>query len=124
VSDREDVLAAAHERADALGRGDVVGLERLLHPEFGWVSHRGEFLDRAGYLASNTSGRNRWYGQELTDMSLAVVGDVAILRCTVADDVDTGSGRHAYRMPMTQTWVRADGRWQCLAGHAGPLSET
>jgi hypothetical protein len=29
-------------------------------------------------------------------------------------------GRQEFRMPMTQVWVRADGRWQCLAGHAGP----
>jgi hypothetical protein len=25
-----------------------------------------------------------------------------------------------FRMPMTQVWVRVDGEWQCLSGHAGP----
>ncbi len=49
-----------------------------------------------------------------------VVGDVVVLRCTVADFVDTGRGSEVLRMPMTQVWIRADAQWVCLAGHAGP----
>ena len=26
----------------------------------------------------------------------------------------------AFRMPVTQTWVRDEAGWRCLAGHAGP----
>ncbi|MEV4109855.1 hypothetical protein [Nonomuraea sp. NPDC049695] len=47
-----------------------------------------------------------------------------MLRCVVVDDVVTGEGvRSARRMPMTQTWVKEEGRWLCLAGHAGPRLE-
>jgi hypothetical protein len=124
VSEADDVLAAALRRADALARGDAAALAELLHVRFGWISHRGEVLDRAAYLAANAGVQNRWYAQDLVDPSVDVVGDVAVLRCVVVDTVDvagTGSGRRTYRMRMTQTWVRAGGRWQCLAGHAGPL---
>ena len=42
VSDEDDVLAAALERGAALAGKDEHRLSRLLHPRFGWVSHRGE----------------------------------------------------------------------------------
>jgi hypothetical protein len=121
MNDEEEVLAAATARAEALGRGDATALRDLLHPRFAWTSHKGETFDRESYLQANTAGPNRWHGQRLEQPRTVVVGDVAVLRCTVADEVDSGAGRRTYRMPMTQTWLRVDRRWQCLAGHAGPL---
>jgi hypothetical protein len=54
VSDKDQVLAAARARADMLSAGDTAGLRALLHPAFGWISHRGEIFDREQYLAANT----------------------------------------------------------------------
>jgi len=51
---------------------------------------------------------------------VVVVDAVAVLRCVAVDDVDVGEGRQEHRMAMSQTWIRVGGRWQCLAGHAGP----
>jgi hypothetical protein len=52
---------------------------------------------------------------------VAVVGDTAVLRCTAVDTVDVGgTGPQTFTMPMTQTWVRTQDGWRCLAGHAGP----
>ena len=86
------VLLAATARADALAAGDADRLRQLLHPEFIWTSHRGERFNRDDYVHSNIGGRNRWSGQTLQDPAVTVVGDVAVLRCTVVDTVDTGSG--------------------------------
>ena len=119
-SDEEEVLAAARERAGAMAGEDEERLRRLLHPGFGWVSHTGESFDLESYLDSNRRGSNRWYGQELRDPTVRVVGDTAVLRCVVVDTVDVGRGPETFVMPMTQTWVRTVGGWRCLGGHAGP----
>lgn len=116
----EEVVAAARERGQALGRGDEQALRALLHPQFVWTSHTGEVFSRDSYIRSNIGGRNTWFGQQLLDAVAVVDGDVAVLRCVVADDVDTGAGRRIFRMPMTQTWVRGSAGWVCIAGHAGP----
>jgi hypothetical protein len=116
----DEIRAAAEQRASALAARDSAQLESLLHPRFSWTSHRGEVFDRAGYLRSNTAGTNQWHGQRLEQVEVVVVGEMGVLRCIVTDEVDVGSGRQAFRMPMTQVWVRQDDRWQCLAGHAGP----
>ena len=117
----DEVLAAARARGSALGRGDEHALRSLLHEGFVWTSHKGEVFSRETYLQSNIGGANTWYGQQFEQAAVVVAGDdVAVLRCVVADDVDTGTGRHLARMPMTQTWVRGPAGWVCLAGHAGP----
>ncbi|WP_112238815.1 nuclear transport factor 2 family protein [Kribbella monticola] len=116
----DEVVRAALERAEALAARDGERLSALLHPEFHWTSHRGEQFDRDRYVASNTSGSLVWHTQVLTDIEVVVVGDAAVLRCVVTDQVDAGVGVEAFRMPMTQTWVLVAGRWVCLAGHAGP----
>ncbi len=121
VSDEDDVLAAARERAAALAGRDEHRLRRLLHPRFGWISHRGDRFDLTSYLDSNRRGPNVWHGQELRDPVVTVVGDTAVLRCTAVDTVDVdGTGPRTFTMPMTQTWVRTEDGWRCLAGHAGP----
>lgn len=116
----EEVVAAAEERAGALVSGDVEHLLRLLHPQFRWTSHTGHQFDREEYVRANTGPGGRWVGQTLSEPEVIVIKDVAVLRCMVTDQVDSGWGTETFRMPMTQVWVRSDGRWTCLAGHAGP----
>jgi hypothetical protein len=123
AGDEDRVLTAAQTRAAALAAGDAAALRALLHPGFGWVSHRGEVFDRDGYVAANTApGRLRWRAQRLEQPQVRVVGDAAVLRCSVTDIVTGADGAEVRaRMLMTQTWVRDEtGAWVCLAGHAGP----
>jgi hypothetical protein len=121
------VLEAATARAEALAQADAPRLRQLLHPEFRWTSHTGDSFDRETYVQNNVNGATAWRSQSLHDPEVIVVGDTAVLRCTVTDVVeapnDPGNpdGLMRHRMPMTQVWVRVDSAWQCLAGHAGPL---
>jgi Domain of unknown function (DUF4440) len=81
-------------------------------------------LDLESYLAANLRGPIRWYGQELREPTVRVVGDAAVLRCVVVDSVGRGGGGpETFVMPVTQTWVRGAEGWRCLAGHAGPRLE-
>jgi ketosteroid isomerase-like protein len=120
VSQMERVTAAARERADALARHDRQGLLGVLHPNFVWTSHRGEVFDVESYVAANSGPDSWWLSQTLDDVRVTVAGSTAVLVATVTDEIRTPDGREAFRMPVTQTWVREDGRWLCLAGHAGP----
>jgi ketosteroid isomerase-like protein len=117
---RSEVLAAAGARAEALAAGDGAALARLLHPAFRWTSHMGEQFDRDAYITRNTSGHVQWHHQDLGDPEVELFGDVAILRTVVTDEILRGDDVESFRMPMTQVWVRTDGEWQCVGGHAGP----
>jgi ketosteroid isomerase-like protein len=116
-----EVMAAAEDRAGALAAGDAGRLRELLHEEFAWTTHVGETLDRSEYIRRNTTGTSIWRSQQLTDPEVVVVGDAAVLRCEVVDEVaGADSVVETFKMPMTQVWVRAAESWKCLAGHAGP----
>jgi ketosteroid isomerase-like protein len=120
AADRAAVLAAARARADALASADAAALTDLLHEDFRWTAHTGATFDREEYVGRNTAGTTVWRSQDLTDATVVVVGDTAVLRAEVTDVVEGDGGPVTFRMPMTQTWVRDGGRWRCLAGHAGP----
>ena len=115
-----DVLAAANRRAAALAAADAGALRDLLHPDFRWTSHRGQVLDRATYIQGNTAGSLSWQRQQLDHVQVVVVGDTAVLLAVVTDEVTRDGRAQTFRMPMTQTWVRGETGWRCLAGHAGP----
>ena len=117
----EEVLEAARQRAAALPPGTVIGSASSLHPHFRWISHAGESFDHDSYLDSNTTGDLHWTGQEMNEVQVVMHERTAVLRCQVVDRFDRGHGPEEFAMPMTQVWVRQDdGRWVCLAGHAGP----
>jgi ketosteroid isomerase-like protein len=114
------VIKAAEARASALADGDAVQLSELLHEDFKWTAHVGETYDRAEYVRRNTEGHTVWRSQHLLNPQVVIVGETAVLHAQVNDVVLTGDDAETFRMPMTQVWVRLDGEWKCLAGHAGP----
>ena len=117
----QEVVRAARERALALAAGDGEHLATLLHEDFRWTSHLGETFGRAEYIRRNTGGDTVWRAQRLGEVEVTVVGDAAVLCAEVTDEVLAGDGQtERFRMPMTQVWVRVEGAWKCLAGHAGP----
>ncbi|GAA5151962.1 hypothetical protein GCM10023340_31470 [Nocardioides marinquilinus] len=123
MSDEDEVVAAADERAAALGDGDAEALTALLHAGFRWLSHRGEALDRDEYVRRNTGGATAWVSQRLDGARVTVVGDTAVLHAEAVDVVRVDGTPTTFRMPVTQVWVRdagLDAGWRCLAGHAGP----
>jgi uncharacterized protein (TIGR02246 family) len=121
MDDAEQVRSAAEQRASALAAGDAEQLSDLLHPDFRWTTHVGETYDRNGYVRRNTEGHTVWRSQELGSAEVVVVGDTAVLLAEVTDVVMSREEKaDTFTMPMTQVWVRVEGRWKCLAGHAGP----
>jgi hypothetical protein len=47
-----------------------------------------------------------------------VDGDAAVLVGVVVDEVERDGERAVFRLRLTQTWVRGEAGWVCLAGHA------
>ena len=112
---------AAVARARALAAGDAEALRELLHEGFRWTTHVGQVFDRDEYIRRNTEGVTEWRSQTLGPTDISIVGEVAVLLTVVTDVVAATEAEDAeFRMPVTQVWVRSRGKWQCLAGHAGP----
>jgi ketosteroid isomerase-like protein len=122
-TDAAEVLAAARRRAQALVARDAAALTALHHPALQWTTFRGAVLDRAAYVRSNTAGDLVWRAQELVDPVVAVADETAVLTAVARDDVERDGRLESYTLRLTQTWVRGETGWRCLAGHAGPELE-
>ena len=103
MSLRDEVLAAAARRAEALALGHAAALRELLHPDFIRTSHTGHVFDRERYLRSNIGGPNKWRGQQLHEPRIVAVGDVAVIHYKVSDVVETATGVGRHDMWTTQT---------------------
>jgi len=123
TSDVEQVLLVVEQRAIALAAGDPDALRTLMHPSLQWTTYKGDLLSREQYVAGNTGGVLTWKSQGLEGTRVVVVGDTAVLTALVTDEVRRDGQDQSFRLRLTQTWVRAESGWQCLAGHAGPEVE-
>ena len=119
MSAREQILAAAARRSKALVARDAKALRALHHPDLRWTTHRGEVRDIDAYVAGNTEGDLIWHDQRLSDTDVVVAGDTAVLTAAVHDEVERAGERLGLDVRLTLTWVREDGTWRVLAGHAG-----
>jgi hypothetical protein len=90
-----------------------------MHPDLQWTTYKGDVLSRDQYIAGNTGGVLTWRSQRLEGTRIVVVGDTAVLTALVTDEVRRDGQDQSFTLRLTQTWVRAEARWQCLAGHAG-----
>lgn len=120
TSEVEEVLLAAEQRAAALAAADPEALRALMHPCLQWTTFNGDVLSRERYIAGNTEGVLTWRSQRLEDVRVVVVGETAVLTALVTDEVRKDGQDQSFTLRLTQTWVRAEGGWQSLAGHAGP----
>jgi ketosteroid isomerase-like protein len=116
-----EVLQAARQRADALVAADVETLRSLLHPDLRWTTFRGDVLNRDDYITGNTDGSLRWLGQTLLSPEVVLAGDTAVVTATALDEVERDGREESFSLRLTMTWVRSETKWQCLAGHAGPV---
>jgi ketosteroid isomerase-like protein len=118
----EEVTGAALRRAAALAAGDVAALRLLMHPRLQWTTFRGEVLGYEDYISGNTRETPRWRAQRLEGIAVVVAGDTAVLTAAVTDEVFLDGREQAFRLRLTQTWVRTPEGWRCLAGHASQPS--
>jgi ketosteroid isomerase-like protein len=63
-------------------------------------------------------GHLRWRSQRLTDIKVTAAGDAAVLTAAVTDEVSQDGQDRAFRLRLTQMWVRTPEGWRCIAGHA------
>ena len=120
MSITDEILAAAAARSGALAAADAPTLRALHHPDLRWTSFRGDVFDRETYVRRNAGGPVRFRSQELVDAEVVAAGDAAVLVAVVVDEVEQDGAVERFRLRLTQTWVRHDGRWVVLAAHAGP----
>src|ERR1035437_5801839 len=116
ATDEQQLAALEQEWGKAAGAHDAATLARILDDQFVGTFGTGKLLDKKAFITAMTDGPvDATISQTLTDQTIVVAGDTAILveTDTVRRIKNGQPVENVYR--FTTTYIRRDGRWLALA---------
>lgn len=115
------VIAADRALQRAVLERDLAAFAVCLADDYRLVDSLGVLHDKSAVIAQLGDPEVRIVTYETQDPQIRVHGDVAVVIAVLQQrGIDHGK---PYDAPVrfTDTWVRMDGRWVCLSGHASRL---
>ena len=83
----------------------------------GRVENKTEFIDAA------TSGQSRWKFITITDQTIKIVDNNAIVRHTLTGETERDGKTNPVKIGVLMVWHKQDGQWKLLARQAVRLEE-
>ena len=115
--DEAAVLAAQKERMQAMVRGDVEALGRLLPDDLTYTHASGVVDTKASLLASIKSGKLKYKSIDPGQPHVRIYGNTAVLTGTATVQVEsTMAGPAPFQIHFTDVYVKkGTGPWQAVA---------
>jgi len=111
------VLAAQKERLQAMVRGDLDALGRLLPDDLTYTHASGVADTKASLLSSIAAGKLKYKAFDPGQPRVRIYGNTAVLTGTATVQVESATiGPAPFPILFTDVYVRKpDGRWQAVA---------
>ncbi len=114
MTSEQAVLKADDDRFDAMLKGDVDALERMLAPELMFVHASARIDDKHSLLYNIKSGQLKYFTITPTERRVHVMGNVAVITgITTVHVIDHGLDVDA-SLRYINVHVLRDGRWQMV----------
>ena len=111
-----------NEWAQAVIRRDAAAMRRLVAP--GWVySDESGIMDREAGIKAFTAGTDTVTSAGNEQMRVQVYGNTAVVTGILWMRGRGPKGAFLHRYRYTDTWMKGDGRWQCIASQDYLLPE-
>lgn len=121
----QDQAAAVASAVEALRKamlaGDGAALKSLTADQLTYGHSNGRLEDKAAFVAS-LDGKTAFKSLDLSDQTIQVLGDTAIVRHTfdAVNNLADGKTSTAH-IKVLQVWIRESGSWKLLARQSAPL---
>ncbi len=109
---------AVEDLRAAMVEADRGRLDTLTEPQLSYGHSAGAVEDKAQFIEVIASGRTDYKSITLSDQTVAVAGDLAVVRHVFATDFEGGGRPASARVGVMQVWRRRDGEWRLLARQA------
>ncbi len=114
-SAEQEILALEHAWGEALVNRDPAAMDRIVAYEMIGTDPGGHLWDKAAYVESVKSGAFRIESFELAGVNVHVYGDAAVATGRSIHNLHSRSGFARGSARFTDTYVRRNGCWQCVA---------
>jgi len=102
---------------------DAGAMEKILDSDFVLTDYDGAVLSKAQFLAAIRDTSDQLTVEVSEDMKLHRHGDTVIVT-GATHEKGTNKGKHyEHRGRFTDTWIRKNGEWLCVASHLGLISK-
>ena len=119
----KEIEALEHAWARAYVERDCSVLDRIEADEWVCTTDDGTVLGKAEDMADVKSAAYRATLFKMDDVRVRVFGDTAVATA-LQTELATYKGAAANKVVRcTDTWLRRDGRWQCVATHLSPVAK-
>lgn len=105
-------------RTAMLHPGDRAALDRLVMDELSYGHSNGKVQDKAEFIGALTSGESDFVGIALSDQSVKISGDTAVVRHTLAAVTNDSGKAGNVSLKILMVWKKHGGRWRLLARQA------
>ena len=113
------VTAAVEALRKAMVAGDKPALDKLVADELSYGHSSGRLETKAEFIADLTSGKAGFASIELSDQTVAIVDNIALVRHVFVGE----SRRHGATMKLSNltVWLQRQGQWKLVARQATKL---
>lgn len=120
---KQQVMALLRDWVTAENEHDAAALQRILDDQFITTSGAGKPGSKESFIKSLTAGKaDPRQSQSLTDESVVVDGDTAVVVGTDTFHRTDGAAPDGLALRYTITFIHRNGRWLALAEHIVKIS--
>lgn len=98
--------------------GDGQALRALSSPQLSYGHSSGNMEDQAAFIEKIASGKSDFVTMELTDQTISISGDVALVRHNLNADIKDGGVPNKIHLGVLLVWQKQAGDWKLLARQA------
>lgn len=114
-----NIVKCEEQLRQAILESDVSALSELLAPDLIFTNHLGQIMTKQDDLDAHQSGTLKVDVLNITDQSIRVIGDVAIVNVKARLEGCYAGTSSAADFRFTRIWAPSSGGdWQVVAGHS------
>lgn len=122
TKDETAVAAAVETLRKAMVDGDRTALEKIAAAELTYGHSSGKLEDKAAFVEAIASGKSDFVTIDLTEQTITVSGDVAIVRHKLAGTTNDGGKPGTVNLAILTVWKKQGKEWKLLARQAVKLA--
>jgi ketosteroid isomerase-like protein len=112
------VNAAVENLKKAMVDGDKTGLEKITSDKLSYGHSSGKVEDKATFVDNIVSGKSDFVTIELTNQTVSVSGDAAVVRHTLSATTNDNGNPGSVKLNILLVWQKQKGQWKLLARQA------
>jgi uncharacterized protein (TIGR02246 family) len=124
VSVEQELINLENEWVEAVVKRDTASFDRILADDYIGIFDGSVFAPtKAQYIEYVKSIKEEILPPVIDEWKVRVYGDAAVVMARVTIKMRLAGKETTNQSRFTDTWIKRDGRWQCVAGHNSTIAQ-